>query len=63
METIPYVECGKGGFQEQRELCKERKLPGYPTWEIGGRLYPGEQSLEELDDIVKLAKLEKDEAK
>jgi uncharacterized membrane protein len=32
--------------------CKERKVPGYPTWEINGELYPGEQSIEELQEVV-----------
>jgi len=61
MELIPYFECDQDGFNSQRKLCKDLKLPGYPTWEINGELYPGEQSLKELDDIIKLANLEKEE--
>jgi len=49
---ITYIECDKEGYESQRSLCKERKVPGYPTWEIGGKLFPGEQSLEELGDIA-----------
>jgi len=52
MQIIPYVECDKEGYNNKREVCKERELPGYPTWEIGGKLFPGEQSLEELREIV-----------
>ncbi|GKY92289.1 hypothetical protein MPSEU_000200000 [Mayamaea pseudoterrestris] len=52
MRKIPYVECSKEGFREQSKLCKEANVPGYPTWEIAGKLYPGEQSLEELEEIV-----------
>jgi uncharacterized membrane protein len=52
MSKIPYVECSKEGFQSQSKLCSEKKIPGYPTWEIQGKLYPGEQSLEELEELV-----------
>eukprot|EP00956_Cyclotella_meneghiniana_P045307 scaffold362555_cov113-Cyclotella_meneghiniana.AAC.3 len=52
MQSIPYVECDREGYNNQRDLCKERGLPGYPTWEIGGELFPGERSLDELREIV-----------
>jgi uncharacterized membrane protein len=52
MTSIPYVECDREGFDNERDLCKEKKVPGYPTWEIGGKLFPGERSLEELREIV-----------
>jgi hypothetical protein len=29
-------------------------VPGYPTWEINGELYPGEKSIEELEEISHL---------
>jgi hypothetical protein len=53
---IPYIECSKDGIDEQNGLCKEKNVPGYPTWEINGKLYPGEQALEELEEIVQKAK-------
>jgi hypothetical protein len=49
---VPYIECDSEGYQSQRKLCKERKIPGYPTWEIDGQLFPGEMYLVELEDIV-----------
>lgn len=53
MRGIPYIECAKEGLNSQRDLCQERKVPGYPTWEVGGKLYPGEMELDELEDMVK----------
>ena len=53
MQKIPYIECSKEGLNSQNGLCKERDVPGYPTWEINGQLFPGEQELDELEDIVK----------
>jgi uncharacterized membrane protein len=49
---IPYIECSKDGLNSQNQLCRSKELPGYPTWEINGKLYPGENSLEELEEIV-----------
>ncbi|MEO1069135.1 MAG: protein disulfide isomerase family protein [Cyanobacteria bacterium J06638_6] len=45
---LPYVECAADGENAQPELCQQRGIQGYPTWEIGGQLYPGVRSLEEL---------------
>jgi hypothetical protein len=56
MEYIPYVECSSQGVNSQSSLCKSKQVPGYPTWEIAGKLYPGEQALDELQDIVRAAK-------
>lgn len=48
VETVPYVECDPEGENAQPELCREKDIQGYPTWEINGEFYPGTQSLEEL---------------
>jgi len=53
MQNIPYVECSNDGLNSQTPLCKSKDVPGYPTWEIGGKLFPGEMELDELEDIVK----------
>ena len=52
MQSLPYIECDREGYNNQRDMCKKRELPGYPTWEIGGELFPGEKSVEELREIV-----------
>ena len=52
MARIPYVECAKNGLNNQQGLCKQKDIPGYPTWEVGGKLFPGEMELVELEDIV-----------
>mmetsp|Transcript_14839 Transcript_14839/g.29133 ORF Transcript_14839/g.29133 Transcript_14839/m.29133 type:complete len:396 (-) Transcript_14839:315-1502(-) len=49
---IRYVECAEDGVDSQRRLCQKKDIPGYPTWEIAGEQYPGEQSLEDLWGIV-----------
>lgn len=52
MQLIPYIECSKEGMNAQTALCRDKHIPGYPTWEVAGTLYPGEQALEELQDII-----------
>lgn len=56
MSKIPYIECSTDGLNSQLAMCKERGLPGYPTWEINGKLYPGDQELDELEEIVQRVK-------
>lgn len=56
MKKIPYIECSKDGANANAALCRSKKIPGYPTWEIAGKLYPGEQALEELQQIVAVVK-------
>ncbi len=49
---INYVECDPGGTNSQAALCSQANIQGYPTWEIGGRLYPpGGFQLEDLADM------------
>lgn len=45
---INYIECAEDGPNARPDLCRRAKIEGYPTWEIGGRKYPGTQSLAEL---------------
>ncbi|MBD2257810.1 hypothetical protein [Pseudanabaena sp. FACHB-2040] len=51
VEQVPYVECDPSGQDPQPQLCQEKGIPGYPTWEIDGELYSGTRSLEELAEL------------
>lgn len=48
-DLLPYVECSSKDGKEQLQICKDKNIQGYPTWEFsdGSRL-EGEQSLEVL---------------
>ena len=48
---LRYVECAADGYDSERPLCQSKGIRGYPTWEIGGELYPGEKSLEALAQL------------
>lgn len=49
---LQYIECDKNGTNSQAQLCREKRVPGYPTWEINGELYPGEIDISELERLV-----------
>ena len=46
---LPYVECSTPDMKDQTQICKDKEITGYPTWEFadGSRL-SGEISLETL---------------
>ena len=52
-QNVQYVECSKEGLNSQTDMCKEKKIPGYPTWEIAGKQFPGDMYLDELEEIIK----------
>ena len=49
---IQYIECSKDGKNSALETCRKNRVQGYPTWEIYGEMYPGEQELNELEAIL-----------
>ncbi|MEG4940783.1 vitamin K epoxide reductase family protein [Microcoleus sp. F4-D5] len=48
---INYIECNPKGKNARRDLCQAAKIQGTPAWEINGKLYQGEKSLQELADL------------
>lgn len=49
---LTYIECDKNGVDSQFQLCRDKRIPGYPTWEIDGELFPGEIEITELERLV-----------
>ncbi|MEK6954214.1 MAG: hypothetical protein AABX01_04355 [Candidatus Micrarchaeota archaeon] len=49
---VNYVECDAGGVNAKVALCRERGITSYPTWEIGGKMYTGEQNLATLSALT-----------
>ncbi len=50
-KLLPYVECSTADGTGQLQICKDKKIEGYPTWEFadGSRL-TGETTLQQLAD-------------
>ena len=43
---LPYVECSTPGGDDQTQICKDKKIEGYPTWEFAdGTRLTGEISM------------------
>lgn len=51
IDLVPYVECADDGENAQPQLCRDKGIQGYPTWEIDGELHPGTKSLEDLANL------------
>lgn len=53
-QYLPYVECSTADQKGQTEICKEKGIQSYPTWEFqtasGTELVSGEKSLKELSE-------------
>jgi len=52
MKLVPYVECDANGVDSRRAECSSAGVKGYPTWELGGALYPGERDLDEIEEML-----------
>ncbi len=47
--ALPYVECSSADGNSQMQICKEKKIQGYPTWIFAdGTMATGEQSFSVL---------------
>ena len=46
------VECARDGINSQTKLCIDKKIKGFPTWEINGKLFLGVLSLKELSNLT-----------
>ncbi len=47
-DNINYIECHAQGKDPQVDLCRKEGIEGFPTWDIGGKKYPGTQPPEQL---------------
>lgn len=46
VKKLPYVECSTPDGKDQTQICKDKKVSGYPTWEFAdGSRESGEQTL------------------
>jgi hypothetical protein len=48
---LKVVECAPDGQNSQAELCASKKIQGYPSWEINGKLDSGVKPLAKLAEL------------
>ena len=51
-KELNVVECANDGKNSQTQLCIDKKIKGFPTWEIKGKLILGVFSLKELAKLT-----------
>jgi len=51
LALLTIVECAPDGRNSQTALCQEKKIEGFPTWEINGKMTSGTQTLQQLADV------------
>ena len=48
VKELAVVECAEDGKDNQYKLCREKKIEGFPSWEIKGKIYSGVKDLNDL---------------
>ena len=51
IQQLNIIECLPDGKNSQTKLCVEAKIDSVPAWNINGKFYAGEQSLQKLADL------------
>ena len=51
-KELNVVECARDGKNSQTKLCIDKKIEGFPSWEINGNIIIGVQSLQELAELT-----------
>ena len=51
-KELNVVECARDGINSKTQLCIDKKIKGFPTWEINGNLILGVLSLKELSKLT-----------
>ena len=49
-KELNVVECARDGLNSQTQLCIDKKIEGFPSWEINGKIIIGVQTLKELSE-------------
>ena len=51
-KELNVVECAKDGKNSQTQLCIDKKIQGFPSWEIDGKIIVGVLTLKELSKLT-----------
>jgi len=50
-KNLVVIECDQRGVNPQTQLCENKRIRSFPSWEINGRIYPGSRSLVNLAEL------------
>ena len=48
VKELTVIECAKDGKDNQYQLCQEKQIEGFPSWEINDKIYSGVMDLNDL---------------
>ena len=51
-KQLNVVECARDGKNSQTQLCIDKKIKGFPSWEINGKIILGVLTLKELSKLT-----------
>ena len=51
-KELNVVECARDGKNSQTQLCIDKNIQGFPSWEINGKIILGVQTLQELSNLT-----------
>ena len=51
-KELNVVECARDGKNSQTQLCIDKKIEGFPSWEIYGKIIIGVRTLKELSELT-----------
>ena len=51
-KELNVVECARDGKNSQTQLCIDKKIEGFPSWEINGKIIIGLRTLKELSELT-----------
>ena len=51
-KELNVVECARDGKNSQTQLCIDKKIEGFPSWEINGKIIIGVKTLNELSELA-----------
>ena len=51
-KELNVVECANDGKNSQTQLCIDKKIKGFPSWEINGTIILGVLTLKELSTLT-----------
>lgn len=50
-KELNVIECARDGKNSQTQLCIDKNIKGFPSWEINGKIIIGVQTLKELSNL------------
>ena len=51
-KKLSVIECATDGKNSKTELCIEKGIKGFPSWEINGEIFLGVKTLEQLSELT-----------